>query len=132
LGNREKGFEHLEDLVQEGLVTMYVEHKAGPYIELLYDLTRNNDQHGQQRSKYLDTLSSKTKESGTTFTADCIYEFFEQNKQGDLHGSIRSNNKFRQSNKKQNSPSPVSSLSGNSLVLSYDYDCDFDFVELTH
>lgn len=91
---------------------MYVEHKAGPYIDLLYDLTQNEQQQNIGGcSKYLDSLSSKAK--GGTFTADCIYEFFENNKSGDGGPIVKPRIGQHQ---KQNSPSPVSSLSGSSLV----------------
>ncbi|XP_035707142.1 N-chimaerin isoform X2 [Folsomia candida] len=117
LESREKGFEHLEDLVQDGLVTMYVEHRAGPYIDLLYDLTRN-DHHrlGGGCSKYLDSLKTNNRLGGA-FTADCIYEFFENsgNKPGESNGGAVAKPSNRFGGQKQNSPSPVSSLSGSSL-----------------
>jgi len=43
IGEREKGYGRLEELVQEGLITMYLDSEAGPYIDLMCDLTRHNN-----------------------------------------------------------------------------------------
>lgn len=48
VGDRDKGYEKLEDLVQSGLITLHLDQKAGAYIDLMCDLTRFNNQHNQQ------------------------------------------------------------------------------------
>lgn len=51
IGDRDKGYEKLEDLVQSGLITMYLDQKAGPYIDLMCDLTHFNNQRNQHASR---------------------------------------------------------------------------------
>jgi hypothetical protein len=46
VGDKDKGCASVQKIVPEGLITLYLDNAAGPYIDLMCDLTQNHHQGG--------------------------------------------------------------------------------------
>ena len=128
VGDRDKGYEKLEDLVQSGLITLYLDQKAGPYIDLMCDLTQFNNHHNQHPST-IHNGTSRQHSSHRNQDQQFRIHPFSPNSHSTLISSTASplnaklnsfklsSNSSTISKNQQHSPSPsVSSLSRSSVV----------------
>ncbi|CAG7724327.1 unnamed protein product [Allacma fusca] len=73
VGERDKPYHSLQELVQEGLTTMYLDLKAGCYIDLMCDLTHfHNGTNGHQKFNHSRKNSSSPSPSASTASRSSI------------------------------------------------------------
>ena len=67
VGDRDKPYHSLQELVQEGLTTLYLDLKAGCYIDLMCDLTNFHNgsslKNGHSKFNYSNNTSRKNSSS---------------------------------------------------------------------